>query len=169
MTPNGRSPAIEETAMRTASAIHLPVVRYREGRQPTCAVDFETGDVCKFYRTQRLGIRGNLRFCRNADTHSKFADNMMRRDGRKAPDMGSLIPGDWCPVWEPTKRNARVTRAFPRRCEGYPREEGAGKRRTRKRVKQMKWWIGCGDSASLLNVLIPDAVFRRRDLRPSGC
>jgi len=40
-----------------------------------------------------------------AETHSgsKYADNMMRRDGAQGPGMGTLIPGDWCPVWEPTK------------------------------------------------------------------
>ena len=72
---------------------------------PACnplPADFETGDVCKFYRTQRLGIGETCVF---AETHSgsKYADNMMRRDGAQGPGMGTLIPGDWCPVWESTK------------------------------------------------------------------
>ena len=103
MTPNGRSPAIEETAMREQHTIHLPVIRYRDkAGNPTCAADFETGDVCKFYRTQRLGTGETCVFAETG-SHSKYADNMMRRDGVQGPGMGTLIPGDWCPVWEPTK------------------------------------------------------------------
>ena len=62
--------------MTEQHTIHLPVIRYRDkAGNPTCA----------------------------ADSGSKYADNMMRRDGAQGPGMGTLIPGDWCPVWEPTK------------------------------------------------------------------
>ena len=89
--------------MKEQHTVHLPVVRYRDAAgNPTCAVDFETGDVCQFYRTQRMGVGETCVFAETA-SNSKYADNMMRRDGPQGPDMGSLIPGDWCPVWESTK------------------------------------------------------------------
>lgn len=89
--------------MTEQHTIHLPVIRYRDkAGNPTCAVDFETGDVCQFYRTQRLGTGETCVFAETG-AHSKFADNMERRDGVQGPGMGTLIPGDWCPVWESTK------------------------------------------------------------------
>ena len=83
--------------------IHLPVVRYRDAAEnPTCAADFETGEVCTFYRTQRLGTGETCVFAETG-SHSKYADTIERRDGVHGPGMGTLIPGDWCPVWEPKK------------------------------------------------------------------
>ena len=85
--------------MKEQHTVHLPVVRYRDAAgNPTCAVDFETGDVCQFYRTQRLGTGETCVFAETG-THSKYADNMDRRDGVQGPGMGTLIPGAWCPVW----------------------------------------------------------------------
>ena len=89
--------------MTEQHTIHLPVIRYRDkAGNPTCAADFETGEVCKFYRTQRLGTSETCVFAETG-SHSKYADTMERRDGVHGPGMGTLIPGDWCPVWEPTK------------------------------------------------------------------
>ena len=89
--------------MKEQHTIHLPVVRYWDkAGNPTCAVDFETGDVCTFYRTQRLGTNETCVFAETG-SHSKYADTMERRDGVQGPGMGTLIPGDWCPVWESTK------------------------------------------------------------------
>jgi hypothetical protein len=79
--------------------IHLPVIRYRDkDGNPTCATDFETGDVCKFYRTQRLGTIETCVFA-EAYSNSKYAAAMERRDSPQGPGMGTLIPGVWCPVW----------------------------------------------------------------------
>ena len=95
--------ASEETEMTEQHTIHLPVIRYRDqAGQPTCAADFETGDVCKFYRTQRMGC-GETCFFAETPEGSRYAQSMDRRDGVQGPGMGTLIPGDWCPVWEPTK------------------------------------------------------------------
>ena len=83
--------------------IHLPVFRYRDqAGNPTCAADFEIGDVCKFYRTQRMGCGETCVFAETPEG-SRYAQSMDRRDGVQGPGMGTLIPGDWCPVWEPTK------------------------------------------------------------------
>ena len=80
--------------------IHLPVIRYRdEAGNPTCAADIETGDVCKFYRTQRMGVGETCVFA-ETDSRSKYAKSMLRRDGAQGPGMGTLIPGAWCPVWK---------------------------------------------------------------------
>lgn len=106
MSPNGRqrSPASEEgEAMTERHTIHLPVIRYRDqAGNPTCAADFEIGDVCKFYRSQRFGTGETCVFAETG-TSAKYAATMSRREGSAGPGMGSLIPGDWCPVWEPTK------------------------------------------------------------------
>ena len=85
--------------MKEHHTIHLPVIRYRDkaGNQ-TCAADFQTGDVCTFYRTQRMGVGETCVFAETA-SNSKYADNMVRRDGVQGPGMGTLIPGAWCPVW----------------------------------------------------------------------
>lgn len=116
MKPNGRrapftadlrrqrSPASKEgEAMTERHTIHLPVIRYRDqAGNPTCAADFEIGDVCKFYRSQRFGTGETCVFAETG-TSAKYAATMSRREGSAGPGMGSLIPGDWCPVWEPTK------------------------------------------------------------------
>ena len=89
--------------MTEQHTIHLPVIRYRDqAGNPTCAADFEIGDVCKFYRTQRLGTGETCVFAETPEG-SRYAQSMDRRDGVQGPGMGTLIPGDWCPVWEPTK------------------------------------------------------------------
>ena len=94
--------------MKEQHTIHLPVVRYWDKANPTCAVDFETGDVCKFYRSQRFGTGETCVFAETG-AHSKYAESMLRRDGAQGPGMGTLIPGAWCPVWEPTKAKRPAT------------------------------------------------------------
>ncbi len=62
--------------MTEQHTIHLPVIRYRDkAGNPTCAADFQTGDVCKFYRTQRLGIGETCVF---AETHSAIALDLLQ-------------------------------------------------------------------------------------------
>lgn len=86
--------------MTEQHTIHLPVIRYRDkSGQPTCAADFQTGDVCQFYRTQRMGVGETCLFAETG-SYSRYADTMKRREGSEGPGMGSLIPGKWCPVWK---------------------------------------------------------------------
>ncbi len=85
--------------MTERHTIHLPVIRYRDkAGNPTCAADFETGDVCKFYRTQRMGTSDTCVFAETG-AHSRYADMMQRRNGFGGRGTGTLIPGKWCPVW----------------------------------------------------------------------
>lgn len=77
----------------------LAVVAYRDkDGEPTCALDFRTGDVCRFYRSQRMGGNETCDFAPIGD-HRGYTEQMDRRgDG----GMGTLIPGHWCPVWRST-------------------------------------------------------------------
>lgn len=56
---------------------------------PTCAIDFGTGEVCKFYRTTRFGCTETCVFIDNNY-------NLNRRDKGE----GSLIPCKECPLWD---------------------------------------------------------------------
>lgn len=58
----------------------------------TCALDFRTGKVCKFYRTKRMGTYETC----------VFAPNEYRYDGllNRRESNGALIPGEWCPLTE---------------------------------------------------------------------
>ena len=74
---------------------------YDKDGNRTCAVDFNAGIVCKFYRTQRFGTYETCIFAPNAN---KYADQLLRRgdDGT-----GSLIPGNWCPIKEKLNEQKR--------------------------------------------------------------
>lgn len=70
--------------------INFTVHRYRnKAGEPTCAADFSTGRVCKFLRLKRLGT---LEVC----LLSPEITALSRRDNGE----GTLIPGNWCPLWE---------------------------------------------------------------------
>jgi len=71
--------------MRQKEVFKLKVHRYRtpEG-QPTCAINFEKGDVCMFYRTQRFGT---FEVC-------EFASKRIERP------KDYLAPVDNCPIWK---------------------------------------------------------------------
>jgi len=58
----------------------------------TCASNFKDGSFCKFYRTQRYGT---IETCAFAHKQNKYADQLQRRGEN---GIGSLIPGDWCPI-----------------------------------------------------------------------
>jgi len=74
----------------------LPVVKYRDdNNNPTCAIDFTNGDVCVYYRTQRYGCHETCLFAENLFTESELLPQIKRRDNGG----GTLIPGNWCPVW----------------------------------------------------------------------
>ena len=80
--------------------IKISFVRYRdsEGR-PTCATNFETGEVCQFYRTQRFGCNETCIFAE--ENHRGIGKNMMRRNSLRenTPGDGTLIPLKECPLW----------------------------------------------------------------------
>lgn len=59
---------------------------------PTCACDFPTGEVCKFYRTQRFGCHETCLFA--SENSYGIYSSLKRRNNN-----GTLIPGDWCPLF----------------------------------------------------------------------
>lgn len=60
--------------------------------EPCCAKDFNTGEVCIFFRTQRMGCNETCLF---ADQQGKYWKILERRKN----GIGTLIPHDNCPVW----------------------------------------------------------------------
>ena len=71
----------------------ITVQTYRDPEgNPTCARDFETGAVCQFYRTQRLGCHETCVFA--APSHKGITQAMERRG-----KLGFLIPLPNCPLW----------------------------------------------------------------------
>lgn len=75
--------------------VTITTERYRDSEgNPTCACNFETGEVCKFMRTQRFGVNETCIFAPNA--HKGYTACMSRRKKGN----GTLIPGDWCPLFE---------------------------------------------------------------------
>lgn len=80
--------------MREDSTMEMPVTRYRTpAGDPTCAFDFEAGEVCQFLRTQRMGVHETCIF---APEHKGLGERIFRngKEGR-----GYLVPGKWCPVF----------------------------------------------------------------------
>jgi hypothetical protein len=61
---------------------------------PTCASNFETGEVCIFYRTTKFGA---IETCSFADNSGRYASPLERKNNGE----GSLIPGKFCKVWMP--------------------------------------------------------------------
>lgn len=62
--------------------------------EPTCAENFETGEVCVFYRTSNFGCHETCVFAKD---EGKYLEPLKRRRGGE----GSLIPLSRCPVWPP--------------------------------------------------------------------
>jgi hypothetical protein len=80
----------------------IEVIRYKDPKgRPTCAVDFTTKKVCKFYRTMRFGTTDTCLF---AETYYKYSESQQKYDN----DRGYLIPLDNCPVWNSHDDNRRV-------------------------------------------------------------
>lgn len=74
----------------------LNLKRYRDSQgKPACAKNFETGDVCIFYRTQRLGCSETCVFADDM-SGSYLSVTMVRRNNGE----GSLIPLNTCPIWK---------------------------------------------------------------------
>ena len=77
-----------ETAM-------IAVERFRDSAgRPTCAANFETGAVCRFYATQRFGCHETCMFAGDKAS-GKYWPPLERRDNGN----GVLIPMAGCPVW----------------------------------------------------------------------
>jgi len=72
----------------------IDVVRYRDGDgHPTCAKNFNAGEVCIFYATQKLGCHETCWF---ADKDSRRWVPLERRKD----EYGTLIPLASCPIWK---------------------------------------------------------------------
>jgi len=81
----------------TEEPVRVTLVRYRDAEgNPTCAVDFQSGRVCMFYATQRLGCHETCWF---ADKDARFWATLQRRNGGK----GTLVPLSTCPLWPNAK------------------------------------------------------------------
>lgn len=76
----------------------ITVTRYRDNEgNPTCALNFATGEVCRFMRTQRYGCNETCVFA--PELYSGYTACMERRSNGN----GRLIPGEWCPLFETEK------------------------------------------------------------------
>ena len=79
---------------KNSEQFYLVITRYRDKNGlPTCAINFETGDICIFYRTQRVGVNETCVF---TEDYGHYQEKLTRRDGGE----GSLIPLKQCPIWE---------------------------------------------------------------------
>lgn len=71
----------------------IPIEAYRNiDGEPCCAKNFETGEVCVFYRTQKMGCNETCIF---AQTNDKYWPTLKRRFG----GTWTLIPHEKCPIW----------------------------------------------------------------------
>lgn len=68
----------------------IKMIRYfTEDEIPTCAFNFQTGEVCKFYCTRKTGMTGTLEYC------ALNISNILER-GKNGAEIGYLIPGKYC-------------------------------------------------------------------------
>lgn len=76
--------------------IHEGIIRtkifFDQNGERTCALDFEKGAVCEFYRTQHFGTHETCLFAPSA---GKRTEKLERRG---SDGLGLLIPGKWCPL-----------------------------------------------------------------------
>ncbi len=69
--------------------VNIPVIRFRDPQgRPTCAVNFETGEHCRFLAVTHMGTREVCAF------HVE-PEPLYRRD----LGLGSLEPCNLCPLW----------------------------------------------------------------------
>jgi hypothetical protein len=80
----------------------IRVTKYRDdlGR-PTCALNFKTGDVCEFFRTQRFGT---IDTCLFAEQQYKYRESQLRYNNGN----GHTIPLNNCPIWNGHDNDTRV-------------------------------------------------------------
>jgi len=92
-----------EGKVMTTETTTIEVVRYRdpEGR-PTCALSFNTEEVCKFFRTQKFGT---VDTCLFAEQYYKYNESQQRYND---DIYGYMIPLSNCPVWNKNDNSTRV-------------------------------------------------------------
>ena len=79
--------------------ITIRIARYRDPAGfPTCAANFYTGAVCKFYMTQRNGSNETCLIA--GDKSGRYWESLNRR----GDEQGSLEPLKDCPVWAVTEK-----------------------------------------------------------------
>ena len=77
----------------------IKIARYRDpAGLPTCAANFNTREVCKYYAVQRLGLNETCFVA--GDKSGRYWEQLNRRDGGH----GSLEPMKDCPVWPATEK-----------------------------------------------------------------
>ena len=92
-SPDGLAGQSLGAAPGSAIDATITVKAYRDSKgNPACARNFETGEVCIFYRTQRFGCHETCVF---GEMESKYMESIKRRGGGD----GSLIPLSRCPIW----------------------------------------------------------------------
>lgn len=79
--------------------VALPVSRYRDREgNPTCAVDFRSGEVCPYLMGSNFGTREHC-FWDLKRSESRKYPLLKRRHGVTGPGDGTLIPQSKCPLW----------------------------------------------------------------------
>lgn len=81
-----------QTMTTETKTIEVPAYRDDNGN-PCCAANFQTGEVCPFFRTQCFGTHETCVFAESAD------GKRTRGINRRGDGAGTLIPLDTCPVW----------------------------------------------------------------------
>lgn len=86
----------ESVAQPKPEPEHEGIIRtqifFDENGERTCALDFEKGVVCEFYRTQHFGTHETCLFAPSAGKRSE------KLERRGSDGLGLLIPGKWCPL-----------------------------------------------------------------------
>ena len=76
--------------------VNLIFDRYRDvDGNPTCAINFVSGETCEFYRSQRFGTSDACLF---APAGYNGLGELLDRRGTDG--LGTLIPGKWCPLFK---------------------------------------------------------------------
>lgn len=76
----------------------LTIKRFRDKEgNPTCARNFQTGEVCQFFTTTRFG---SIEMCGYLNDAEHIDEVLERRNG----SLGYLIPSRTCPLWNLNQR-----------------------------------------------------------------
>ena len=89
------TPVLNSEGIKRGSELHMNIkvdAYVDKDNLPTCAIDFNCGKVCKFYRTQRMGFNETCVF---AESGGSYTEEMERR----GEGTGTLIPVKKCPIW----------------------------------------------------------------------
>lgn len=93
MLPPSQSVHVKQ--VEQVEQVYLPVNRYFDAcGNPTCAANFETGEVCRFLAASRFGAFGTREAC-----VLRVDGLILRRTSSEGvPGGGTIIPGSWCPL-----------------------------------------------------------------------